>query len=141
MRLGRATPAESAAPTPADVSFGLNVAILVRDGAEGYGRLIDEFEATGANLDLRAAALTWARRIAAYSRLGLLTSEQLHANVDESLWPDRALGVLLRLEYALVALAHLAGAATLLTDHAELYCDPRASARRRRFGGPLRGRP
>lgn len=117
MRLRRTQGVDVPAPTPEDVGFCLDVAVLVRDGLEGYRRLLREFETRGAGADLRAAALSMARTNAAYLRLGFVSAEQLHANLGESLWPDRGLAVLRELSYALVALGQdEPDVATLLSE-------------------------
>lgn len=91
-------------PTTEDISFCFDLAVLLRDGFDGYRRLYDEWEAGDGGRDLRAAALTMTRRNAAYARLGFVSGERLHANLSERLSPFAALRVLCLLNYALVCL-------------------------------------
>ncbi len=104
MKLRRSRADEVPAPSPEDVSLCLDIAVLLRDGFEGYRRLYAEWEAGGAGGDLSSAALSMARKNAAYARLGFLSVQRLLANLSEELSPIPALRVLCQLNYALVAL-------------------------------------
>lgn len=117
MKLRRSRADDVPTPDPEDVAFCLDIAVLLRDGLETYRRLFREFEVRGSDADLGATALATARKYAAWARLGYVSAERLHANLGESMWPDRALAVLRRLGYALVALGEEApDVATLLTE-------------------------
>lgn len=104
MKLRRSKMPEVPIPAPEDASFCLDIAVLLRDGFEGYRRLYAEWEVGGAGGDLSSAALSMARRNAAYARLGFLSGERLLANLSAELSPVPALRVLCQLNYALVAL-------------------------------------
>jgi len=104
MKLRRSRPEEPVAPTADDFTFSVDIAIILRDGIEGYLRLYAEWEERGASADLRAAALTMARRIAAYSRLGFDTTRDLN-RLPESHSPWVAVAISTLLAFALVTLA------------------------------------
>jgi len=131
MKLRRSKMPEVPAATPEDASFCLDIAVLLRDGFEGYRRLYAEWETGVADGDLSSAALSVARRNAAYARLGFLSGERLLANLSAELSPVPALRVLCQLNYALVALGEdEPDPASLLSpaDLDELLCQDEVDA-------------
>lgn len=104
MKLRRSRRQEPVAPEPDDFTFAINAAVILRDGLEGYRRLHAEWQERGGSSDLCAAALTMARRIGAYFRLGFDSSGLLE-RLPESHSPWVALAISTQLAFALVTLA------------------------------------
>ena len=101
LRKGRGEPQLTAE----DAGLLIRIYLEFESNVARYGRLLEQREAGARASELRPEALAGARGIALVSRVAFQLSAQLHEAIPEHLLPDRALGAMRRLAYALVALA------------------------------------
>lgn len=104
MRLGRKGRAELEL-SAADAGVIVRIYVELESDIDRYARLLERREGGTPAAELRHEALERARGIAFVSRVAFELSGELHEGIPEHLSPDRALGALRRLAYALVALA------------------------------------
>lgn len=105
MRLGRKRERDAEPQLSSeDAGVIIRVYLEFESNIDRYRRLLDQREAGAAPAELRPEALAGARGIAFVSRVAFGLSEELHAGIPSHLSPDRALGAMRRLAYALVAL-------------------------------------